>query len=119
MLFTTLLFIGGLYFPNDPVMWIASTTTQYESLRGVLIALLLVLLFSHPPRALLFRWFIGALAAGLLLATISSLLSYSMKLLDAVVFVEIAIIFGIEALEEKTVHLPAVTTKAKKKPSFS
>lgn len=102
-------------------MWFASTSVHYQIIRGILIASLLVVLFSHPPRALYFRWFIGGLSLGLIIIAIASVLTYSMNLLDMIVFIETAIILGVEALEEEHIRLRGITDKitAKTKASFS
>ena len=121
LLFTTFLFVGSFYFPNDTIMWFANTTVHYQILRGILLAALLTVLLSHPPRALYFRWFIGGLSLGLLIVSISSIFTYSMNLLDMLVFIETAIVLGVEALEEEHIRLHSITRKitGKEKPSFS
>lgn len=99
MLLVSALFIGTLYFPNAPLMWLAGTSIGYEVLRGVAIVLLGTLLFSNPPRALYIRYTIGASAAVLGIATTVLAVTYAIQLIDTIVFMEVAVIFGIEALE--------------------
>lgn len=99
IILTTALLVTGLTNPGNPLMWLASTSIQYELIRAVLIGILVVLLFTNPPRALYFRAFLGVGAACLGVGTIVLLATYEMNLIDAVVFSEIAIIFAIEALE--------------------
>lgn len=99
IILTTALLVSGVYFPNYPLMWLASTSTGYEVVRAGLIAVLTVLLVSNPPRAVHFRIFLAVCAGVLGISTLGLLLSYNMNLIDAVVFMEIAIIFAIEALE--------------------
>jgi hypothetical protein len=106
------LFIGGVYFPNYPLMWMASTSILYEVIRLGLIASLTVLLFSNPPRAVYFRIFLASVAAVLGVSTIVMMFNYDMNLIDAIAFMEIAIIFGIEALE--TTDNYAYITKMKR-----
>lgn len=99
ILLTGALLVSGVFYPDYPLMWLASTSADYSVVRGVLIAILAVLLFSNPPRAVYFRIFLAACAGVLGIATIGLLLTYNMNLIDAIVFMEIAIIFAIEALE--------------------
>lgn len=99
ILLTTALLVSGTYFPNSPVMWLAGTSIGFEIIRAGLIVILAVLLFSHPPRALYLRYIIGAVAAALGVATVTLVLNYTINLFDMIIFIETAIIFGIEALE--------------------
>jgi len=99
IILTTALLVSGALYPDSPFMWLASTSVGYEITRAGLIAVLAVLLFSNPPRALYFRFFLAACAACLGIATIGLLFTFQMNLIDAIVFMEIAIIFAIEALE--------------------
>lgn len=99
ILLTASLLIGGVYHPNFPLMWLAGTSIEIQAIRAGLIVILGVLLFSNPPRMLYFRFAIAAVAAVLSIATVELLVTYQINLIDAVVFMEIAVIFGIEALE--------------------
>lgn len=99
ILLTASLLVGGIWFPNIPLMWLAGTSLDFTIVRIASIAILAVLLFSNPPRALYVRYIIGA--SGVLLAalTVGFLLTFHINLVDAIVFGEIATILGIEALE--------------------
>lgn len=99
IILTTALLLGGIYYPDDPFMWLASTSTNFEVIRAGLIALLAVLFFADPPRAIFFRVILAACASVLVIGTLWMLSTYTMYLIDAIMFVEIAIIFGVEALE--------------------
>lgn len=79
------------------VLW--SSAVEYQVVRVVLIALLFGLLFTTPPRSMRFRVALGVVSVVLLFGSAAMLLGYQMKILDAVIFLEIAIICGIEALE--------------------
>lgn len=99
MLFTASLMIGSVYFPDTPFMWFAGTSLNLELLRALLIALLTVLLFSNPPRALYIRYTIGMVAIILPLIVTTLAVQYHLHIIDALVFMEVAVIFGLEALE--------------------
>jgi hypothetical protein len=76
-----------------------SSTLEYDIVRVILIATLLGLVFSKPPRSTSFRALLGVMAGILVASAAAMLLQYQMKLLDVVVFVQVAIIFLIEAAE--------------------
>ena len=99
IILTTTLLISGMVYPDFPLMWIASTAVGYSYIRIALIIILGVLLFSNPPRAMYFRYFLILCAAALIIATVELLMNYHMDIVDAIVFTEIAIIFTIEGLE--------------------
>jgi hypothetical protein len=105
------LLTGGLYFPDYPLMWMASTSTQSEVIRLGLIAILTVLLFSNPPRAAYFRLLlaIGAVILGII--TIFMVFNYQMNLIDALVFIEVAVILSVEALETNDSYSSFTTMK--------
>jgi len=98
LLMITLL-LGGVYFPDFPLMWLAGTSLGFEITRAGLVAVLGILLFSNPPRALYFRYAVGAIALGLAITTIALTMTYEINAIDTMAFMEIAVIFGIEALE--------------------
>lgn len=99
LLFVLALFIGGIYFPNTTEMSLADTSLAYTLLRGGIIMLLVSILVTEPPRSLELRGMIGSWSILLAVQSISALLSYGMHVLDSIVFIEVAIILAIEALE--------------------
>lgn len=90
---------NGLYQPDAPLMWLAATTTNYAYMRAGLIVVLLTLLVTNPPRSGYFRIFLAAFSAALALSAILLSHWYAIGLMDAVIFMELSIIFMIEALE--------------------
>lgn len=98
-LITASLLVGGLYYPDSPLMWLASTSTGFAVLRAIALVWLAVLLVTHPPRPAYLRMLLGAGAVGLLGASLWLTKTYVMQPIDTVVFIELAIISGIEALE--------------------
>lgn len=110
-LITASLLIGGVYYPNSPLMWLASTSTSFAVIRGAILVLLGALLVVRPPRPLYLRAIIGAAATALLVSALWFTTTYMIQPIDTVVFVEVAIVFGIEALE---VRAPQRTTIARR-----
>lgn len=102
---------SGLYQPDAPLMWLASTTSNYAYMRVALIAVLLTLLVTEPPRSGYFRIFLGAFSAALAISTITLSYWYAIGILDAIVFIEVAIIFMIEALEANVGDVKKVSFK--------
>jgi hypothetical protein len=98
-LFVLLLFIGGIYYPNTLEMRLADTSLFYTLIRAVMIALLVTVLVTNPPRSPKLRSIIGVWAIVLAAFSSSILFSYNIEFLDALVFMQVAIILGIEALE--------------------
>lgn len=107
LVLVSILFIGGVFYPRSFLMAFAGTSSAYMVLRVVIMGLLIGLLVTNPPRSRLFRTMLATWAIALAVLAGQLLLSYQLFLLDAVLFIEIAIIFGTEALE----HSSAATTK--------
>ena len=104
LIITTVLLVGamffdGLYQKDAPLMWLAATTVNYAYMRAALIAVLVMLLVTTPPRSINFRIFLAAFSSALFIGTILLSYGYAIALLDAVVFIQVSIICMIEALE--------------------
>lgn len=109
-LITASLLVGGLYFPNAAPMWLASTSEGFAVIRGGILILLGALLWIEPPRPLYLRIVTGATAVALMATVLWMTAVYMLQPIDTVVLVEVAIVFGIEALEGA-----ALTTAASKR----
>lgn len=105
IVFMAALLFSGIYNPTSPLMWLANTSVTYAYIRGGIIAILLVLLFTDPPRSVHFRLAIGAFSV--LLFSIATYLTFNfgMGMTDGLSFVEVAVVCGIEALEMEAVNL--------------
>ncbi|MDB5168342.1 MAG: hypothetical protein JWO55_600 [Candidatus Saccharibacteria bacterium] len=109
---------SGLYQPDTPLMWLASTSIYYAYMRAALIVVLVTLLVTSPPRSGYFRLFLAAFASALAISAIHLSYWYAISLLDAVIFIEVAIIFMIESLEASADDVKKISfsyTLAKKK----
>lgn len=123
MIIVTTLLVGtmlfsGLYQPESPLMWLAATTINYAYMRAALIVVLLTLLITNPPRSGYFRIFLMAFSTALGVSTILLSYWYAIGILDAIIFIEVAIIFMIESLEASVEDVKKVSFKytlAKKK----
>lgn len=99
LLLIGLMLFEGLYKPEAPLMWLASTSVEYAYLRATLLIVLVTLLVSSPPRSAFFRLLLASFALTIGIGTAVLSYSHAIPLLDAVVFIEVAIVFMIEALE--------------------
>ncbi|HAC56441.1 TPA: hypothetical protein DCF80_02980 [Candidatus Saccharibacteria bacterium] len=111
LLLVIALLLGSVYFPDTLLMSLTDTSPSYTIIRIVVALLLLSLLITKPPRSKLLRAVIGGWSVILAVVSVQSLFNYQLRFFDALVFLEIAIIFAIEALETR------VTIPVDKKPS--
>lgn len=99
LLLITTLFVGGIYYQDNPLMWLASTTNEFAYLRGAIIFTLVVLVISNPPRGLFFRASMMTLSAFIGVVVFTQLDQYQIQIVDAIVMCEVAILLAIEGLE--------------------
>lgn len=105
------LMAGGVYYPDALVMSMADTSLYFTLIRGVIVVLLLSLLLTKPPRSQALRLVIGLWSALLATVSLQGFIDYRIQLFDALIFLEVAVIFAVEALETR------VTIPVSKKPS--
>ena len=115
IILSTIVFLAVIgisaHLSNDAlVQAFAGNSVLLQGVRAGIIALLVSFLFIEPPRSILFRAFLAVASVGLFVGVSTLLLDNYMAPLDAVMFVEVAIIFAIEALE-----MPFVTRAATNK----
>ncbi len=83
---------------NGINLLITSTTTADILRLGVLL-LMAILIVTRPPRSSIFRALIFSSAIGLLLIAPSLLFTYSLSVIDTLVFVMVGVVSLIDALE--------------------
>lgn len=111
---------GSVYSPDTLLMSLADTGPLYAVLRGIIAVLLVALLVTDPPRSHALRLAIGIWGVVLAGLSLQLLFAYQLHLLDAIVFMEVAIIFGIEALEtRRSIPVNQKHSPAKKIPVLS
>jgi hypothetical protein len=93
------LIAGTFLFPTSPIMWLAGTSVAYTIFRVIMAGMLLIVLFTTPPRKLFVLLAMGVMAMVLAGWGIELMLQGSYKLLDMIMFVELGIAFGLAALE--------------------
>jgi hypothetical protein len=99
LLFAVLLIFGSTLTPGSTLMSLASTAAAVDAVRGVLVAAMIALLLTRPPRHWLFRACLGVIAVVFAVITCSLFVGSSMHVLDMLLFAEAAIAFGLAALE--------------------
>ncbi len=100
------LLIGGFYYPNSLVMYLVDTSPILTGLKIAVAVLLFSLLVTNPPRSRALRTTVGGTSVFLFIMTAYLMLTFQMFVLDAVVFLQVAILFGIEALETRRIVIP-------------
>lgn len=115
LLLTTTLLIGAVYYPDSPLMWLAGTTLRFEIARGIVLAALIAILVTTPPRAVYFRYMLGAASLILGVGSIVMMFQYTLPIIDAIVFFESAIILAIEALEMSYQHATVLPSRPLRK----
>jgi hypothetical protein len=101
------LLVGTYAFPSNPIMWLAGTSMTYVIFRVITAVALVAVLLTNPPRQWYMRMFMGLVAVALATAGITIGVSDSVQILDMVLFLELAVAFGIEALEFNEEELQA------------
>lgn len=93
-------------FHLDLITMFIDTSLTYNLVRIGAILVLLSLLVIKPPRSLSVRAFLGAAGIALHAWSINALLYSNGIFLDALVFMAVAIVLEVEALEPQTVAAP-------------
>ena len=89
----------GLTAPHSDMMLLASAESGFAIVRGGLAALLIALLIYQPPRRPEFRISLVGIATMLVTWSSMILVASQTNVLDALLFMEIAILLYIEAAE--------------------
>lgn len=87
---------------TDPTSLAPVGSIGFEIARYLTVLFLFFLLVTDPPRSLLFRSLLGVSACIIFGIATYSLFAYHLGFIDSVLYMEVAIILGLEALEPKT-----------------
>lgn len=100
---------------TDPTSLAPVGSIGFETGRFLTALFLVFLLITDPPRSLLFRSVLGVGACIIFGMTTYSFFTYQLGFIDSVLYMEVAIILGLEALEPKTAAKPArpITTRVR------
>lgn len=95
----SILLFFGLVDPNNPVMWMASTTETYTYIRVALIAILIGLVLTNPPRNIHFRAFVGIVSISVTSWALNATYNNEMAFLDTLALLQFSISAGLVVLE--------------------
>ncbi len=104
LLLLTFLSLGFLTFastrdPNMAAVWLASTDQSYDLLRSGVMAMLVVLMFTNPPRNVVLRIVVGIAAVGLAGWSVYMVYQNVMQLLDGIILLAAGITSLVAVLE--------------------
>ncbi len=88
--------------PSSAGDWLYATDFTYNAIRILLIACLLGLLTTNPPRDRRLRAFVGLVSVGLMAWSLSASYNYQMQILDTYSILLTSIAIGLAGLELKT-----------------
>jgi hypothetical protein len=89
----------------------ASDAAGFVFIRAAIVIVLAVLIFSGPVGAGILKPFLPIAASGLSVLTAVLLVSDSLSFIDAVIFIEAAIVLTLAFLEAKSDAAPAFRTR--------
>lgn len=115
ILIAAALIAGSIFIPTSFVMVLASTSLAANIARVIVIALMVTLMVTNPPRSQVFRIILGAASFGFGYYAWMHTLSGTIQLADSVLYLVGAIAFAIEALEINVVEEVPETLAFKKK----
>jgi hypothetical protein len=98
------LIAGSVFIPTSFVMVLASTSLVANIARVFMVALMLALIVTNPPRSEVFRTILGTASFGFGYWALMHTLSGTIQLADSVLYLVAAIAFAIEALEINVVE---------------
>jgi thiol:disulfide interchange protein len=114
-----ILFTFGLLAPNNPIMWMASTSENFALLRFGLMVMLATLLVTNPPRNLYLRALIGSVALFMTAWSLGSTYNNQMKLLDTMSVLQVNISAALIILERRVLPKPADSSPTETKSAAS
>lgn len=97
--FLIVIILNKMFTQDSLLQLFASSDPVLQIVRVGIIGLLLTLLLIAQPRSIYLRVMLGGASVFLAIGSVSLLLHYLIGMLDVVVFIQVAIIFAIEALE--------------------
>lgn len=96
--------LGSLFFPDRSFMWLAGTTLPYNILRAVILALLIALLVTKPPRNFYLRLTVGIMSIGVITTVLYLTFGTdsTMPVLDSLTLAAASVAMGLMAIEVPT-----------------
>jgi hypothetical protein len=108
------LIAGSIFIPNSFVMVLASTSLVSDIARVIMVALMVALIVTNPPRSEVFRSALAVASFSFAYYALAHAFSGTIQLADSVLYLQAAIAFAIEALEINVVEEIPEKLKTKK-----
>ncbi len=93
------LLLGEVFYPNFPLVWMASEGVGYVLIRAAIVVTLTILFYSGGIKSAIFKQVLLVGASALLGLTTALLIADSLSFADGIIFVEAAIVLTLEVLE--------------------
>jgi hypothetical protein len=92
-------FVGTIFASDNIVFWMSSSSLVYEVVRATLLILLIVQMFTNPPRHPGIRLGAGIIALSILYWATAQTYNMTMPLMDTLLFIGSSIVVGVTAIE--------------------
>jgi len=106
LLIALMLILGSVLFPSSAVMWLASTSELMDIARGIMVALMLGLIFTNPPRSARFRLLLGTVSFAFGVWGLRQLFNGSVHIIDAMLLLETSVAFCLASIEAEPLLKP-------------
>jgi hypothetical protein len=103
LLIALTLMLGSLFAPQSFLMSFVSSSEIINIIRAILALLMLGLMFTNPPRSVVFRAVLGAMSGGFVVWAIAYLFNGTIRLADSVLFLHAAVSFALASLEPSSI----------------
>lgn len=97
-----LLLTVGMIDPNNAIMWLASTSENFQIIRSGLLLVIFSLLVTEPPRNVVLRMIVGTISVGLLGWGAAGVWNNALPVMDGLLFLSVGLAAGITVLERNT-----------------
>lgn len=102
-----MLMIGTTLKTDNIIFWLASDSTPFQYVRSLLALVILILIFTNPPRRAWLRASTGLVAVVVGVWAVESALAYTMYISDAVCFLAASLAIMVAVVERETAPHPA------------
>lgn len=90
---------GSYYMPDSAFFWLASSDVVMQVVRAVLSVVILVFMFTEPPRHMIVRSLAGVLALATVAWALHTSTLMTTPIFDTAILLQAAVALGIAALE--------------------
>lgn len=102
IILTSALLVGGVTGSDTMLASFIGTNVLDTVLRAIILAGLITVLVTHPPRPYYLRLVLGALSSIVLIGAFAGMADFHIGILDAVLYLLVSNILAMEAIEDKS-----------------